>query len=241
MVFSDYRTIGHLFSVSKSTICVVSKEVCHAIVELLLSKYINIPSGSALKECINGFCIDHGFPQCVGAIDGTHIPVVSPRECPADYYNRKGWHSMIMQGMVDNRGLFTDVYVGWPGRVHDARVFANSTIYQKGQSKTLFPNITRKIKGVDVPLLILGDPAYPLLQWVMKAFPNNGHLTDQQKNFNYRLSKARVVVEHSYGRLKGRWRCLLKRLDVDIGDVPELVTACCILHNMCEIYGDAGV
>ena len=35
---------------------------------------------------------------------------------------------MIMQGMVDNRGLFTDVYVGWPGRVHYARVFANSTI-----------------------------------------------------------------------------------------------------------------
>ena len=124
----DYRTIGHLFGVSKSTICVVSKEVCHAIVELLLSKYINIPSGSALKECINGFCSDHGFPQSVGAIDGTHIPVVSPRECPADYYTRKGWHSMIMQGMVDNRGLFTDVYVGRLGRVHDACVFANSTI-----------------------------------------------------------------------------------------------------------------
>lgn len=145
---------------------------------------------------------------------------------------------MIMQGMVDNRGRFTDVYVGWPGRVHDARVFANSTVYQKGQSKTLLPNITRKIKGVDIPLVILGDPAYPLLQWVMKAFPNNGHLTDPQKNFNYRLSKARVVVENSYGRLKGRWRCLLKRLDVDIEDVPELVTACCVLHNMCEIHGD---
>ena len=42
---------------------------------------------------------------------------------------------------------------------------------------------------------------------------NNGRLPDQQKTFIYHLSKARVVVEHSYGRLKGRWMCLLKRLD----------------------------
>ena len=72
----------------------------------------------------------------------------------------------------------------------------------------------------------------------MKAHPNNGHLTTEQKQFNYRLSKARVVVEHCYGRLKGRWRCLLKRLDVDVGDVPEVVAACCVLHNICERHGE---
>lgn len=56
--------------------------------------------------------------------------------------------------------------------------------------------------------------------------------------FNYQLSKARVVVEHAYGRLKGRWRCLLKRLDVDVLDVSELVSACCVLRNICEVHGD---
>ena len=72
----------------------------------------------------------------------------------------------------------------------------------------------------------------------MKAFQDNGRLTSQQKLFNYRLSRARVVVEHAYGRLKGRWRCLLKRLDINVKDVPELVAACCTLHNMCEIHSD---
>ena len=34
------------------------------------------------------------------------------------------------------------------------------------------------------------------------------------------------MVEHSYGRLKGRWRCLLKRLDIAICDAPQVIVAC---------------
>lgn len=234
----DYRTIGHLFGVAKSTVCMITKEVCYHIVRELLPQYIQLPQADALKEVISSFASDYGFPQCAGAVDGTHIPISSPQECPADYYNRKGWHSIIMQGTVNNRGLFIDVYVGWPGRVHDARVFANSSLYKKGCDDKLFPSLVKRIGGKDVPIVLLGDPAYPLLDWLMKAYPDNGHLTRQQKMFNYRLSRARVVVEHAYGRLKGRWRCLLKRLDVDVCDVPELVAACCVLHNICEVHGD---
>ena len=72
----------------------------------------------------------------------------------------------------------------------------------------------------------------------MKALSDNGRLSQQDKHFNYHLSQAQVVVEHSYGRLKGQWHCLLKRLDTATSDAPKLVAACCVLHSVCEIHGD---
>ena len=234
----DYRTIAHLFGVSKSSVCFIKKQVRTPIMQSLLPKYVRFPSQTCLKDVVDGFQHKWGFPQCAGVVDGTHIPIVSPQVYPADYFNRKDWHSIIIQGTVNHLGVFVDVYIGWPGHVHDACVFSNSTLYQKGQEKSLLPPWTKCLVGADVPLVILGDPACPLLPWLMKSFPDNGHLSRQQKLFNYRLSRARVVVEHAYGRLKGRWRCLLKRLDVSVEDVPNVIATCCVLHNICEMHGD---
>ena len=102
---------------------------------------------------------------------------------------------------MDNKGRFIDIYVGWPGQVHDARVFANSTLFRRGETKTLLPDWNERIDGVDVPLVMLGDLAYPLLCWLMKGFPDTSNLIRSEKRFNHRLSKAQVVVEHAYGRL----------------------------------------
>lgn len=89
-----------------------------------------------------------------------------------------------------------------------------------------------------MPLVILGDSAYPLLPWLMKPYLENSATTPQQHNFNYRQSRARMVVENSFGRLKGRWRCLLKRIDLHVSNVPNVVASCVVLHNICEICGD---
>ena len=70
----------------------------------------------------------------------------------------------------------------------------------------------------------------------MKPFPQSSPLTPDMKQYNYRISQARIVVENVYGRLKGRWRRLMKRIDMHIDHIPNIVAAACILHNLCEIH-----
>ena len=91
--------------------------------------YIKCPTGEELKRAVARFEEKWGFPQCVGAIDGSHVPIAAPELNHTDYFNRKGWYSMIIQAIVDQDYIFLDIRVGWPGSVHDARAFANSLIY----------------------------------------------------------------------------------------------------------------
>ena len=47
------------------------------------------------------------------------------------------------------------------------------------------------------------------------------------------------MVEIAFGRLKARWRRLSKQIDMDIDNIPHIITACCVLHNVCEVHGDS--
>lgn len=89
------------------------------------------------------------------------------------------------------------------------------------------------INGVKIPYLIIGDPAYELQPWLMKDYPGRG-LDADKHFFNQSLNSARVYVEMAFGRLKGRFRMLLKRSDIYYTFMPEVVAACCALHNLIE-------
>ncbi|CAM4450763.1 unnamed protein product [Caretta caretta] len=113
---------------------------------------------------------------------------------------------MVLQALADHKGRFTNINVGWLGKVHDACIFRNSGLSEQLQQGTYFPDQKITIGDVEMPI-ILGDSAYPLMPWLMK--PYTGTLDSSQELFNYRLSKCRMVVECAFGYLKVRSRSLL--------------------------------
>lgn len=116
---------------------------------------------------------------------------------------------------------FIDVYCGWPGSVHDARVWRNSPIYQKLKNNLLPEEFH-----------LLGDSAYPLETFIMVPFKDNGHLSRQQKKFNKTLSSSRIVIEHAFGRLKGVWRRLKYLNNTNPSNLKYIIIGACILHNI---------
>ena len=141
-----------------------------------------------------------------------------------------------MQGSVDFHGCFIDVNIGWPGRVHDARIWANSKIYAKLQAGSFFPSgLKDTINGREFSnLYLLGDAAYPSSPSLAKGFTGSG-LTKNQDYFNWKLSGARMAVERAFGRLKGRWKILQSFIGLGtLKGTLEYIGACCILHNLCE-------
>ena len=87
---------------------------------------------------------------------------------------------------------------------------------------------------IPVPVFILGDPAYLLLSFVIKEYPDGG-TSPAEQFFGYRLSSARMVIECSFGRLKGRFGALRRPMDIKLSNLPLVIYSCFVLHNFCEM------
>lgn len=125
--------------------------------------------------------------------------------------------------------LFTDVYAGEAGSIHDMNLFRRSDLYRRiVNNDAVFYNDSH----------IIGDLAYKLSTYLMVGFKRNQQLNARQMNYNVTLSKIRAIIENAYALLKGRFRRLKYLETVRLDLVSLLIVSACILHNICILNGD---
>uniref|UniRef100_A0A336MWE7 CSON005157 protein n=1 Tax=Culicoides sonorensis TaxID=179676 RepID=A0A336MWE7_CULSO len=177
----------------------------------------------------------HEMPHCIGYVDGTEVKLnEAPQDDPDAYLSRKQTHSMKVQIVADHKLRIRQIITGYPGSVHDARIYNQCQLALNSSS---YFNQNQ---------YLLADSAYKLTNTIITPFRANQRGdgdSNKKKEFNKRLSKYRVRVENTIGGLKERFESL-KDLRVSIKDeessefVCDWIIVCGTLYNFILQQGD---
>jgi hypothetical protein len=206
---------GDLVGISQASVSRIVKRVTIAICHLR-PDFINFPN--EFQQIKQNFANIAGFPEVIGAIDGTHVPIESPGGQDAELFrNRKGFFSLNVQAIVDSTGKFNDIVVRWPGATNDSTIFNNSRICQRFENN--------EFDG-----LLIGDSGYACRNYLLTPILNP--TTPGQRRYNYSHIATRGIVERTFGRWKKRFRCLLTPLRLALETSQNVIVATACLHNM---------
>lgn len=226
------RLVSKRFGLGISTCHKLVLEVCSAIRTVLMPKFLQWPDEEGLRMIKSEYESMSGIPNVGGSMYTTHVPIIAPKISVAAYFNKrhternqKTSYSITVQGVVDPRGVFTDVCIGWPGSMPDDQVLEKSALYQRAN------------RGALKDVWIVGNSGYPLMDWVLVPYTHQ-NLTWTQHAFNEKIGEVQRVAKEAFARLKGRWSCLQKRTEVKLQDLPVVLGACCVLHNICEMRNE---
>lgn len=94
-----------------------------------------------------------GFTNCTGAIDRTNVPILCSSSQASGYINRKGYFSVVLQGLVDGHARFININMGWSGKVSDVRILKNPDLFNATRKGTFAPKTTMHVKVLQLLLL----------------------------------------------------------------------------------------
>lgn len=218
---NSFREISDKFNLSQSSAhrCVV--EVLRTFCTMVPT-FVSWFTECEMMQTSAAFRAMCGIDGIIGAIDGCHIKLQRPPVRGGDYLNRKGYYSVVLQGIVDGKGRFRNIFVGAPGRVHDSRILRKSPFFATWPEKM-------------GRYMLLGDSAYISREYPFIVTPkrDNGALTTQDQQRNTQICKGRVVVEQAFGRVKCKWRRMRDLQNTRLDVVIMLIMSACMLHNLC--------
>lgn len=149
-------------------------------------------------------------------------------------YHKKStsvWYPLLqLQGYL----LWADV--GTQGSSSDAQIFNNGPLRNGLENDTLcFPDLEPlPHDDIPTPYFLIGYDAFPLRYWMMKLYSNR-NMNNKERIFNYRLSRARRMVDNTFSILAHRWRCMLGTMQQDPDRVKLIVMAAICLHNLMRL------
>ena len=150
--------------------------------------------------------------------------------------NYKGTFSIVLMALVDDEYRFTYVDIGDYGSNSDGAVFKNCAFGKAFMNNELdvppptsLPNYPA---NGPMPYCLVADEAFPLHCDLTRPFARLSAALEQAwKVFNYRLGRARCIVENAFGILAQRWRVFHRKLNMLLEDADTIVKACIALHN----------
>lgn len=226
-------SISFAFRVGLSTVSTIINETCVAIWDVLSNQVFPEITENFWKEKAEEFETLWNFPHCIGAIDGKHIELQAPPHSGSSFYNYKGTHSIVLLALADANCRFTIVDIGAEGRRSDGGIFQESELGYRLENNDLnLPEPKSLIEnGPKLPFVIVGDEAFALTSYMLRPYPRASDLNLEKKVFNYRLSRARRIIECSFGILSARWRIFRRPLAVTVENAISIVKATVCLHN----------
>ena len=226
-------------ALGKSTVHGILRQVCSTITNNF-GHLISWPSGRRLARVTTAFQSKQWMPNCIGAIDGSHVYIAAPPNSivAADHRNRYKTFSILLQAVVDTKCYFTSINIGPPGSLHDSAHFKSTELYRKVEEGVMggFHDDPLTLPAaLPFPPYIVADRGYPLLSWCITPFkmgPMGVPLSDEELWFNRKYSSTRMCVERGFGILKARFKEIGTKSALKLEFVPTVVHTCCVLHNI---------
>lgn len=165
-------------------------------------------------------------------MDGKHIAIVPPPDSGSFYYNYKGFNSVVLLAIANANYEFVMCDVGTNGRISDGGVLDNTRFGELLiEEKLNLPGPKRPDNSSKMlPYVFVGDEAFALRKDFLKPFSSR-ELTEERRVFNYRLSRARRVIENVFGIMSSRFRVFSAPINLKVSAVDKVVLASCVLHN----------
>ncbi|XP_049315669.1 uncharacterized protein LOC125779122 [Bactrocera dorsalis] len=229
----SYKSLSAFFRIAPNTISKFVPEVCDAIYSQLRNTYLKIPSTKEeWTEVASKFDLLWNFPNCIGAVDGKHVVMIAPAKSGSTFYNYKGTHSIVLMAVVDASYKYLYIDVGCNGRISDGGVFSKCSLQYALDTDSLNLPPPRHLLGreMNVPFVLVADDAFKMQNYLMKPYPGR-ILSGSKRIFNYRLSRARRIVENAFGIMMKRFEIFSRPMKLNPNKTTRVTLACCALHN----------